>query len=220
MSATLCMNSNNEGPLQNICFSDLSSAFQKKNFTGSPPNSGIYGNSLTEIQKTSNIFNSEMKNKLLKGEKTLQTMQKGFENNYFYKFWGFFEVGEWELMGAVKKFSKKMIGLLQSRNLKKMTKFHYSILKEDFDTCHEVFFWENPFFFIIFTEKWAGNEFSYNFRILDSFFCLFFSGYSFSCYYPKQHFENWLGSYYDVGNFDSFLHYLSLFLFSIQQWFW
>ena len=82
---------NNLGsPLKNIGFSDLSLAFQKKNFTGSPPNSGIYGNSLTEIQKTSNILNSDMKKTLLKSEETIQTMQKGSETIFFYIFEVFF----------------------------------------------------------------------------------------------------------------------------------
>ena len=41
--------------------------------------------------------------------------------------------GEWEIMRAIKRFSNTMIGLIQSRNLKKMNKFHFSILREDFD---------------------------------------------------------------------------------------
>lgn len=128
----------NESPLQNIGFSNPCITLQKKNFTGSPLNSGIFPNSFTEIEqnpKNLNIF----RKKTFKRE---QTTQKGSQNidliDFTFKCF-LFEAGEWKMMGIVKKFSKKMLGLLQSRNLSKMNKFHFTVLREDFDTSHEVF---------------------------------------------------------------------------------
>ena len=106
---------------------------------------------MSEFQKNSNFLDYPYSTKktTLKYEDPVHKGPKNYKKYNLFFFYLICVVGEWEIMGAIKRFSNKMIGLLQSRNLKKMNKFHFSILREDFDNSSpEVKFNVSPYFII------------------------------------------------------------------------